>query len=512
MQIMVTVPQGTRLPDLGSNVTVKRKPPKRAIAFDFVPPRGTFLVIPQPENVRDIPALIETACALAPTHHAVAFLPETEPQRNVLATVAPAYAFDALTLHLAGGLDSTLSLNEMCLDAMIRAAGRGSQPIALGHSSIISLPSLAIDSYLKVIARNFSSDTQARYLAPVFLATVTAPMQATHTDTSVLDLERTAYTPSQGVSVRDLPEGSNDGVHALHEWLSGLENSTIANTVLQPFRRRPDALLPNMDDFFAEAVRATGIEESAAETLIAAFADVAENLAPRVLFAVSANPEARARMDSIRSCLPYEVSYFDAETRTFYTSVTPDSPWHETDDSKAQDHPIAYLIDTHVRTLPWVNTTNTIVIADFTCTDSVAPLRSDLLMYTAEIPRPSKFLEKEPKPGMHAYVLNETLARADRLIARDSAQRDFLLGAISGLYRLNQYTYDEDLSLASLIDTEDGTRAACSAIEMCLHPFDIITNNAEYEAALFDVAVPALPSLPQRAVNKAKRIIRERGR
>lgn len=501
MRTMLVVPHSYELEELGEEVTIVRVPTERAIAFDFLPPHGTFLVIPKPESVRDIPALIETAGALAPTHHAIAFLPETEPQRNVLATAAAAYAFDALPLHLAGGLDSTIPIAEMCLDAMIRLAGRGAQPIALGHSSITAIPPLAVDSYLKVASRNFTPDTQARYLAPVFLATVTAPMQATHTDTSILDLERTSYTPSKELTVRELPEGSNDGVHTLHEWFSGLNNNTIANDVLKPFRRRPDALLPNVSDFFAEAVRATGIEDSTAQTLIEAFADVAESLAPRVLFAVSSNPKARARMDSIRACLPYKVSYYDTETHMFYTSATPDSQWNETGRVRAQDYPIVYLIGTQLRALPWLNASNAIVIADFTCTDIVAMLRHDVPMETAGAPSPSR----------HAGFLNETAARADRLIARDSAQRDFLLGTVAGLRRLNQYTYDEDLSLSSLVDTEEGTQAACAAIDTCLHPFDTVTNNPEYEVTIFDAAVPPPPppppTLSQRVVNKAKRTI-----
>lgn len=497
MRAMVVVPEGYSVKGLGENITIKEKPQGRAIAFDFLPPHGAFLVIPQPESVHDIPTLVEAACALASTHQAIAFLPETEPQRNVLATAAAAYAFDALTLHLAGGLDSTIPIDQMCLDAMIRLAGRGSQPIALGHSSVTSIPSLDVDSYLKVATRNFTPETQARYLAPVFLATVTAPLYATHTDTSILDLERTAYTPSAEHTPRELPEGSNDGVHTVHEWFSGLTNNTIAYNVLKPFRRRPDELLPNIDEFFGEAVGATGIEDDIADILSNAFAEIAENPVPHVLFVVGNDSQAHTRMEAIRACLPYEVAYFDAETRKFYIKCHPEEQWRETDERKMRECPIVYLIDVHLRTLPWLNISDAIVIVDFTCTDIVDSLRYDVLMETTNA----------PSPGYQAMVLNETLARADRLIARDISQRDFLLGIVAGLRRLNQYTYDEDLSLSSLVDTETDTQAARDAIEICLHPFDAITSSAEYEQTLFDAAVPVLPSLPRRAVGKAKRAI-----
>ncbi|MBR5950859.1 MAG: hypothetical protein IKZ87_05430 [Actinomycetaceae bacterium] len=502
MRTMIVVPDGYELEELGENVTVVSVPPNRAVAFDFLPPHGTFLVLAQPERVRDIPALLEAASSLAPTHRAIAFLPEEQSQRDVLATAAAAYAFDALTLHLAGGLDSTIPLSEMCLDAMIRLAGRGAQPIATGHPSVSTIPALDIGQYLRVISRNFSADTQARHLAPVFLATVTAPMKASDTNTDVLDLERTPYTPSKDVTARELPQGSNDGVLTATQWVDGLKNNSIANQVLRPFRRRPDALLPNVSDFFDEALRATGVETSTAQTLRAAFAEIAEKPAPHVLFAISGKPDARARMDAIRSCLPYDVSYWDSETSTLYVSSAPEASWAEADDSNARSHPIVYLIDIQVHDLPWLKASDAIVIADFTCSDVYEPLAQDMPVNTAQTRR----------SGYHAALLDETLMRADRVIARDNSQRDFLLGAVAGLGRLDQYTYDEDLSLSSLVTIETETHAACEALDRCLHPFDAVTSNPEYEQTIFDAAAPPPLTFSQRIVSKAKRTILGGGR
>lgn len=51
-----------------------------------------------------------------------------------------------------------------------------------------------------------------------------------------------------------------------------------------------------------------------------------------------------------------------------------------------------------------------------------------------------------------AEVLNIQIERADFMLCASEKQRDFWLGQLAGLYRINPATYDEDESLRSLLD------------------------------------------------------------
>ena len=51
-----------------------------------------------------------------------------------------------------------------------------------------------------------------------------------------------------------------------------------------------------------------------------------------------------------------------------------------------------------------------------------------------------------------AEVLNVQIERADFMLCASEKQRDFWLGQLAGLYRINPATYDEDQSLRSLLD------------------------------------------------------------
>lgn len=97
------------------------------------------------------------------------------------------------------------------------------------------------------------------------------------------------------------------------------------------------------------------------------------------------------------------------------------------------------LLSTH----PWIAKTDKIIVADV-----YDPMHLENLEQQKNAPKGIRFVETLDLIA----VMNEQVARADFLLCASEKQRDFWLGQMAALGRLNPMTYDRDTSLRTLID------------------------------------------------------------
>ena len=96
-----------------------------------------------------------------------------------------------------------------------------------------------------------------------------------------------------------------------------------------------------------------------------------------------------------------------------------------------------------LRSHPWIKATDTIIVADI-----YDPMHLEQL-------EQGKDFEPEQRLAVAidtVEVLNDQLERADFLVCASEKQRDFWLGQLAGLARINPATYDRDPSLRTLLD------------------------------------------------------------
>lgn len=95
-------------------------------------------------------------------------------------------------------------------------------------------------------------------------------------------------------------------------------------------------------------------------------------------------------------------------------------------------------------TQPWIAKTKKILVADI-----YDPMHLEVLEQLRAVPKGRRYLETLDITA----VMNEQIARADFLICASDKQRDFWLGQMAAIGRLNPMTYDSDTSLRNLIDS-----------------------------------------------------------
>ncbi|HEY0258764.1 MAG TPA: glycosyltransferase [Lacisediminihabitans sp.] len=93
--------------------------------------------------------------------------------------------------------------------------------------------------------------------------------------------------------------------------------------------------------------------------------------------------------------------------------------------------------------VPWMKNSSKIIVADI-----YDPMHLEQLEQGKELPTDERFLESASVLG----VLNEQIERADFMVCASDKQRDFWLGQLAAVGRVNPATYDDDASLRSLLD------------------------------------------------------------
>lgn len=102
------------------------------------------------------------------------------------------------------------------------------------------------------------------------------------------------------------------------------------------------------------------------------------------------------------------------------------------------------IVQGHIlRSHPWLKTLSTIIVADI-----YDPLHLEQLEQGKDLPEADRYAVALDS----VEVMNDQMERADFMLCASEKQRDFWLGQLAGLARINPATYDQDPSLRSLLD------------------------------------------------------------
>jgi len=94
-------------------------------------------------------------------------------------------------------------------------------------------------------------------------------------------------------------------------------------------------------------------------------------------------------------------------------------------------------------TQPWLARSSKVIVADI-----YDPMHLEVLEQLRAVPEGRRYLETLDITA----VMNEQIRRADFMVCASEKQRDFWLGQLAALGRLNPFTYDADSAVRSLID------------------------------------------------------------
>lgn len=481
MRIFLVVPPNYKVtPDLkralGPDATIRHSRDDSASAVDLGLPDPSGLVVvwtdPSAVGPNGVASLVSQVSADQLYSSNTAFVPGSE-QVPVLATAAGLYSFDAHAVHLSGGLDSTLGIYALALDLQLRLTGRGTPGRSVGVPAVIGVPSIPFNEYLAVMTKNLTSQLQGIYLAPMLTGVVAHSLWATNTNTSILDLQRSPG--NDDVNSFTYARGAFDGSHTVREWGAQLPSLLLSKAVTSSARRIPDKRLPHLAEFVNEVWGSTGIADPKRRVLEDAFAELRETNAPQLAFACASTDEAaRTRLQQVVDGLSESCFWWDPVTQAI--QEWRNGQWYASPHSvrsMSESACVTYLIGLPLRSAPWAATSSQVVVVDFTTAELEGSFTTGWVNHESG----------RNFQNTQSQQLTETVAGADRIIASSQQQRDFLLGVLASELRLNQYTYDEDPSLNSLIRVENGMDAALETIANPIHPFERVTNTAEYETS-----------------------------
>ncbi|MET4639078.1 glycosyltransferase family 4 protein [Mycetocola sp. 2940] len=122
-------------------------------------------------------------------------------------------------------------------------------------------------------------------------------------------------------------------------------------------------------------------------------------------------------------------------------------PVHHASDSELREHADwadvvifqGHILDSH----PWLTDPRYVLVADI-----YDPMHLEVL----EQAKAEKFEDRVWISAHTAEVLNVQIERADYMLCASEKQRDFWLGQLAAMNRINPLTYDDDVSLRTLLD------------------------------------------------------------
>lgn len=400
--------------------------------------------------------------------------PNASESRGVLAVPAPVYTFDSRALHLCGGLDTAFSLPALAVDAQWRLTAAG-VPGEQRTTTLLEAgtPDLDTVEYLRILTKNLSPAYQLEFLTPLFTALIDHPLRNSGVDTAALDLARRPGNDAE--PLLHVPSTTFSGAQVVRDWSASLAGLESRNEAALAAARIPDRRLPYVADFLDRVWASAGIPTSERDFLETAFADIRRDHEPSIAFAVAgSDTAARARFTRIATEIHEPLYLWDPESKELSERgadpTAPFQPARRTLASAVETIAVTYILNLPARAVPWSGN-HGVVIADVATANLTAMVRTDWVGVTGT-----------ESVGANASVLNETLSVADRVITADTAQRDFVLGALSGNYRLDQNTYDDDHSLTSLVAQENGgIAAALAALRSPIHAYERVETTQLYE-------------------------------
>ncbi|MCW2540744.1 MAG: glycosyltransferase domain containing protein [Frankiales bacterium] len=303
---------------------------------------------------------------------------------------------------------------------------------------------------LMTLYKNVQDDTLSRVLAPALALSVRRGLATGEVDSASLDLalgsggdeETDVLVSKQGLT----------GAFAVDGFVELLPSLQVTRTQLQQDRTRTDRQLAPLMGKLIEPALPIERYLRGHDALVQAFA-LTDLFAGRnrvlvvtgdPLTGKMAGPAIRAfhiaqelavgndvRLLSTSSCEIQDAAFECGERA--YNDLMPDVAWAD----------VVVLQGFLLLRAPWIGTTDAIVVVDL-----YDPMHVEQL----EQSRGEDVQARSLNVNATTEVLNDQLTRGDFFICASEKQRDFWLGQLAGMSRLNPRTYDSDPTLRSLID------------------------------------------------------------
>lgn len=305
-----------------------------------------------------------------------------------------------------------------------------------------------ITGLLTMLQANLSMPLRGRILTLAQTLAVASSLADSHSDTSVLDLQRSPG--GDDVGVIPVPTAGLVGAFAVDTALDGLAPSTPIRSRVDATRRVPDrALLPLLEEALPMILEQLGsgtTQATALSTLWGISDDLNEPV--RVLVVAPNDGEGSERAAAL-------VARLDGHAQTRVTSTLTETTtelgeevpgWIQEQTAWAD---VVVLVSSTLDDAPGVRFSTTPLVADLSRLDITG------------------WLMNGPRTRYRSGALAELMTRADLVIAADNVQRDILLGALAGTGRVNADVYDDDPSLTSLVTIDPDMDLQTA---FCLHP------------------------------------------
>jgi GT2 family glycosyltransferase/glycosyltransferase involved in cell wall biosynthesis len=304
---------------------------------------------------------------------------------------------------------------------------------------------------LMTLYKNVQDETLNQVLAPALALSVRRGLATGNVDTTSLDLARTPGGDDED-SVLIAKQGLT-GAFAVDSFVDLLPSLSRTRLEIQHQRVRSDReIAPLMGkliepalpverylaghDALVQAFKLTDLFAGRSRILVVTGDPLAEKMAGPAIRAYQIARELavtnEVRLVSTHSCMISE-PLFECGKRSYNKDLMDDVAWAD----------IVVLQGFLLLRAPWIGTTDTVLVVDL-----YDPMHVEQL----EQSRGEDVRARTLNVNSTTEVLNAQLSRGDYFICASEKQRDFWLGQLAAVGRLNPMTYDSDPTLRSLID------------------------------------------------------------
>lgn len=379
---------------------------------------------------------------------AVVFGPEGRSGDELVAATGSAYVFRLEALREIGGFWWPFDFGGLEEDAQWRLVTRGYHVHRIALREYVPR-TLSTSTRLALLVNNLEQSTLESFLPGLVIAAVATPFRAGDVDTSVLDLQRSPGGDDVGTFA--LPFAALAGVENVDTFAQNLSSLSETRRETQQTRRQSDRVLATavmafIDDCWASVGGDRELLERAFPPVLASQTRLRALVVGSNAPAGPAGNEDWVTRISRVIARDVEVRHYAAATGDVHEWV--DGVWELSSSTTTQLSSwtdLAIFEGVYLRSVPWLSAGSAPILIDCSHWSFESDLERE---YSGLTDRPDDH-------GIHTHLLTETLARADKIIAADERQRDFLLGVLAGIQRLTPLVYDEDHSLRALVDTVD---------------------------------------------------------
>jgi GT2 family glycosyltransferase/glycosyltransferase involved in cell wall biosynthesis len=297
--------------------------------------------------------------------------------------------------------------------------------------------------------KNFSDETLGRVLPAALALSVRRSIAASGADSGILDLAR--HPAGDERDMVEVPKAALAGAFAIDSFLDPLPDLIEERRTLQAARRRSDTDLMPLFRQSLEPAYAYPSYLAAYDALVAAF-DIGGYFSRRRRVAVVtgeplgrklAGPAIRAYEMARVLSAEHEVQLLTLGTCTLSAAEVNCRSITGRDLRKVEAWCDILVFQGHLLSaFPWLNQSQKVLVADV-----YDPFHLEVL--EQERDRHEDHRWRTLTESVDA--LNRQLRRADFVLCASAKQRDFWLGQLAALGRVNPDTYDEDETLGSLL-------------------------------------------------------------